>query len=406
MEHDLLFICLENLSGSSKVVRCTDSAKKAFLTVINRFGVSTMFSSKELSSPRRTSAKRQAMTIKLVGFVILLVLLNVTTTSSLEVAINEDFYQPEQQEELDPCDFMSSEKPPGYCTCDLNQPEKEENAKCMFSRNPTADEWKAIGLFKNAEFIELKNYPALAMTQLPPPSLYSGMERFHYFTIKRAAIHVVPSYAFGNSTSVSYIDLTDNSIHTLSSHSFANLMNATLINLSENNLTEINRGVFVNLPKMKELVLTKNGIQTMHDNALQDLRKLTDLALQYNQLSVITREVFFGLQNLMNLDLSRNAIKYIGDHVFAEMPLLADLDLSENRIKLVSPTAFEGLTRLKRLNLKDNEIVKLQPLTFAHLNEIHFLDLRNNELETLNEATMRPIYKNLRNTNMNLLVDG
>lgn len=330
------------------------------------------------------------------GLVFAVLMLQISLTHSLEISVNED---------IDPCDFLGSINPPGYCYCTPLEMEKAETVRCGFHKVPAENDWRAIARLRATPYFEIFSR-GFSLPQLPPNYVFSGMTSLHSFQVKGASFLEISPDAFGNSSGITEIDMPINNIRSLAPFSFSNLPNLTVIKLNYNNLTEIQRDVFVNLPQLRELQLDHNSIISLHDYALKDLKNLAELTLKDNQIFVITREVFSGLNKMKNLDLRGNSLEYIGDHVFAEMPNLQDLHLSNNSIKSISPDAFAGLAKLGRLNLRDNKLVQLQPHTFARLEMLYFLDLRNNELESLHLSVFGRTYMNLKNETMQLQIDG
>ncbi|CAL8115698.1 unnamed protein product [Orchesella dallaii] len=338
-----------------------------------------------------------------IGFLSQLLLLISARTVQIQAQTSvEETSNESDQNDPDPCDLFAlyGNESPGWCFCDT------PDVRCILNRDPSSQEWTVIGHFPTVEFMDFQNRPARSITAFPPSQVFQSMKNLLYFTMKNTGVEKVPRFAFANSTRLSDIDLSGNTIRRLEARAFGNLVNLTKINLNDNLVIEINRNVFANLPKLKVLVLSKNQIQVIHDNAFRDLRNLEDLDLRNNNISVLARDALKGLQRVKFLNLHGNMIEYIGDHTFAEMPRLQDLDLNGNKILEVSSAAFAGLKELTRLNLKDNKIVQLHPETFSHINVIHDLNLRSNELETLSYSVMKPIYENLKKSNMQILVDG
>jgi len=292
-----------------------------------------------------------------------------------------------------------------WCNCDSSA----EDVKCNAWEYPLSENsppWTAIGDLRTVVNLEFNSRPAGALKKFPPSSMFHKLDKLSIFDSKFSKFEVIPSYAFANSSSLSEIVLRNNMIRILEVNSFSNMENVKKINLDHNSIQEINREVFNNLPKLENLFFDSNEIFIIHDFAFKDLDRLTELGLKKNNLTVLAREVFTGLSSLLRLDLQENLIEFLGDHVFADMPNLYDVDLSGNQIRSISSSAFAGLKNLGRLSMQQNKIVTLDPPVFSHLTKIYHIDLKNNALETLTEALAEPIYHNLLQPGMQLLIEG
>jgi Leucine-rich repeat (LRR) protein len=310
------------------------------------------------------------------------------------------------EEEVNACNFHGAIFMM-FCYCDTDT--SIEVVKCNswgLSEIPEKQPWTAIGDLETVTYLQLNNRPERSLNAFPPRSMFSSLNKLVFFSSKSCEFELIPSYAFANSSTISELVLNGNWIRTLAPKAFANMNSLHKVSLESNHISEINRDVFTNLPSLVSLYLDGNEIQVIHDNAFKDLSRLTELGLKKNNLTNIAREVFSGLNNLVRLDLHSNSIEFLGDHVFANMPRLQDLDLHGNQIRSISPSAFHGLKNLGRISLMDNKIVTLDPPIFSHMKRIYMIDLRDNALETLSEDVVEPIYSNLLNVSMQLMIAG
>lgn len=194
------------------------------------------------------------------------------------------------------------------------------------------------------------------------------------------------------SSSLLYLDISNNSINNLDWNSFAYYPALEFLSLRANNLRSLPQSVFVLLTKLGSLDLSGNQLQNLsadifkplfhlkslnlaHNNIMrvtagwfENLRELRELDLSNNQLLVIEENDFHGLGNLSLLNLSNNKIRSIDHAAFAVIPKIIVLDLDHNQLQFVPKDSLQPLKMMKKLSLNENPIHKIHEGDFMMLN--------------------------------------
>ncbi|KAL6257967.1 hypothetical protein P5V15_011563 [Pogonomyrmex californicus] len=335
------------------------------------------------------------------GLLLLPLLAFLFASPSLAVSKSRGKKKAQKEEPVDICDI---DKSPGeapifcYCNADRSQNATEANCWVLSRFEPTDPTW---GYFTSQSHLEKLTFTVRQINSLDfvPTDLLRRMKNLRSIGFQYARLLEIFERTFSNFSDITDINLSRNTIGALHKHAFENMRSLAVINLDDNRISEINRDTFVGLPSLRKLYLNRNNISTVHDKAFKLLGSLQELELSGNQITVITRDSFHGLRDLLRLDLRGNQITMLGDRSFVEMPELAELQLDQNQIKYISDRAFDGMDNLRKLQLSENQLVSLQPHFLAGASKIYFLDLRMNALRTVTFDNVKPIMRNLYDSN-------
>ncbi|KAJ8285580.1 hypothetical protein GJAV_G00028450 [Gymnothorax javanicus] len=151
--------------------------------------------------------------------------------------------------------------------------------------------------------------------------------------------------------------------------------------LSDNQLTVVPSRAFWNLTSITFLDLSKNNLFLKNDT-LAFIGNLLSLDLSENGIKIIPTEIFQATPKLVWLNLAKNQLKSLSNDIMRNLDYLTYLDLSSNFINLQNNT-FEGLSSLNTLILSGNRIFNLPSMVFYMLSQLQILDLSNNNLTYL-----------------------
>ncbi|GBP14360.1 Connectin [Eumeta japonica] len=295
-----------------------------------------------------------------------------------------------------------------HCYCESTKMKTATRADCWVFNGGIAEDDPFWSNFYSQPKIERLSFNVRADGGLTfiPAKVIVRLDRLQYLNIQYANIHIIPSFAFTNSTTLREITLQKNKITKLDKMAFAHLIMLINVSLVENQITELNRDVFYVLPNLQKLHLSKNSISILHDGCFSQLSNLIELDLDNNLISILVRENFQGLSALLRLDMRSNKLRLIGDLAFAELWSLQELYLDKNEIEIIMERGFGGLTQLRKLSLANNKLTSLDDGVLDEIQKLIYLDLRNNDFDTLPYEAIENVVDNMKSNFAVFYLDG
>lgn len=207
---------------------------------------------------------------------------------------------------------------------------------------------------------------------------------------------------FFESSSLSFLDLSENSIHSVPAKFLKNLPNLEHLSLAGNRIEKFVLNRSLGESRLKHLNLSRNSITQFSISTL--FGRLEALDLSWNLISAINPEWFASFPNLAVFVFTGNRIDSIPDFAFRHsrhlqaitlnflqnltaiskntfygLEFLERLELSANsRLTAVDIDALSGLQQLKYLGLSCNNLSSFHLNLLINLTELEFVDLAGN----------------------------
>ncbi|XP_031637402.1 uncharacterized protein LOC116349897 [Contarinia nasturtii] len=147
------------------------------------------------------------------------------------------------------------------------------------------------------------------------------------------------------------------------------------------------------------LDLTNNDITTIENNCFKDLRHLESVLLNHNSISFIELDAFSQLTKLKNVDLSHNRLESFDSRIFEQNLYFTKVDLSGNKFMHLPNAPILRSASLEILDLHNSQLTHLHVNYFGELPNIRYMDLSENLLIVLNLAAFA-INNRLRDVNL------
>ncbi|XP_015189882.1 PREDICTED: protein toll-like, partial [Polistes dominula] len=190
-----------------------------------------------------------------------------------------------------------------------------------------------------------------------------NLEEVH---MRNSKLQFIPDKFFTGTTSVKFIDWSENIFENISETTFVDVFNTTYLNISHNRI--------IKLP----------------DLVFQNFKNLEVLDLSFNRILDVQRKLFNGLTSLKELNMEGNVLEYIHSKAFSTNEQLSIAKFSDNRLKFYNPfnmlSPFFNNHRLKELHLSNNKINHFYSDWTTNKLELELLDLRHNDISTISAS--------------------
>ncbi|RVX01706.1 LRR receptor-like serine/threonine-protein kinase GSO1 [Vitis vinifera] len=218
-------------------------------------------------------------------------------------------------------------------------------------------------------------------------SIYSWLFNFpttliHFDLSLNADLNGSIPEAFGNMSSLEYLDISQNQLQGSIPDAFGNMSSLTYFDLSSNQLQGSIPDTVGNMASLEELYLHDNKLEGEIPKSLSNLCHLQKLALQSNNLSGQLPQDLLACANdtLEILYLSYNQFTgSVPDLIgFSSLRVLY---LGYNQLNGTLPTSIGHLTKLQWLDIGSNSLQGvISEAHLFHLSDLHTLDLSSNSL--------------------------
>lgn len=316
--------------------------------------------------------------MKLTSFIIILIILQVQSTSTVVLGLKPDVHKPSQT--LKELEIIPKVQAVQFCPhlCECEHLIDELIVQCI---NKTL---LNVPLDIPATVISL-NLNGNNLMELNGQNM-AHLVSLRSLLLSENIIASVTSDCLDNLTNLTAIDLSNNRIKFMPSRSLHKLKKLLVLNLSHNKLTTISPGFLFSVTSLLDLNLSHNSLIGVDQNQFNYLQHLKHLDLSFNKLKVLKHDWFQHLVKLLTLDLSRNQFSAINNLMFVNMVKLVKLDLSSNNISSLGTVSFKGLVSLQSIDLKNNYIYRLPYRVFSLMLNLESLDLSNNPIKNLKNA--------------------
>ena len=209
----------------------------------------------------------------------------------------------------------------------------------------------------------------------------SSLRRFVMRLVGLRTIQNDTFVSFGQSNSISLLDLSYNVLNYVGFNSFLVFHNLEQLNLAGNELTDdgLMPGSLRGLARLKILLLQSNVFKNIPKSSKVVLSPyLNELNMNDNDIEHFSKYSFLGYTNLERLYLRGNNIESIGAKTWTNLTKLTAIDLRENKLLGAPKNFFEPLSNLKILHLDNNEFSIGNEDTFKYLTTINYLSIKNN----------------------------
>ncbi|XP_015189658.1 PREDICTED: protein toll-like [Polistes dominula] len=183
------------------------------------------------------------------------------------------------------------------------------------------------------------------------------------------------------------VHMRNNKLKFIPDKFFTGTTSVKFIDWSENIFEEIKETTFVDVFNTIYLNISHNRIKELPDLVFQYFQNLEVLDLSYNRLDNIQRKLFYGLTSLKELNMEGNILYHIHSEAFSTNEQLSVAKFSDNHLdfdttlNMMSP--FFNNHLLKELHLSNNTIKHFYSDWTTNKLELELLDLRHNDISTI-----------------------
>lgn len=187
---------------------------------------------------------------------------------------------------------------------------------------------------------------------------------------------------FFESSSLSFLDLSENSVHSVPAKFLKNLPNLEHLSLAGNRIERFVLDKSFGENRLKHLNLSRNSITQFSVSTL--FGRLEVLDLSWNFISAIDPEWFASFPNLTVFVFTGNRIDSIPDFAFRHSWHLQAITLNSlHNLTAISKNTFYRLEFLERLQLSENSrLTAVDVDALSSLQQLKHLDLSRNNLSS------------------------
>ncbi|RVW78959.1 LRR receptor-like serine/threonine-protein kinase FLS2 [Vitis vinifera] len=190
----------------------------------------------------------------------------------------------------------------------------------------------------------------------------------------------IPEYAFGNMSSLEYLDLHLSELDDEIPDTIGNMGSLAYLDLSGNQLRASIPDTVGNMVLLSHLDLSGNQLQGSIPDTVGKMVLISHLDLSDNQLQGSIPDTVGKMVLISHLDLSDNQLQGSIPDTVGKMVLLSHLDLSRNQLRGSIPDIVGNMVSLEKLFLSENHLQGEIPKSLSNLCNLQALELHRNNL--------------------------